>query len=189
MVVRNIPVDVPSGSTMPGIVGPENEGRRLQAFQKIDKAEAKALGQRLCQCCQHCFNKKLQATTLKGQRPQSQGDLLRRHASRQLKKRKSNESEKGTPVKGMSQVYSDMIAPAASNPAQSSASTAQLYEAMLGNSHAFQNTIASGSQEVEFIMSSQEEPDQKTSSKKLLPTTYEITSAKASWFESAQTGT
>ena len=171
----------------------------LQAYQKIDKAEAKAFGQQLCHCCQHCFNKKLQATTgkklpnpmrrilaviSKGQRPQSQGDLWRRHASRKLKKSKSNESEKGTPVKGMSQVYSDMIAPAASNPAQSSASTAHgLYEAMLGNSHAFQNTIASGSQEAEWIMSSQEEPEQRNSSNALLPTIEDKTSTKASWFD------
>ena len=172
----------------------------LLAYQKIDKAEAKTFGQRLCQCCQHCFNKKLQATTgkklsqpmkrilsviSKGQRPQSQGDLLRRHAARQLKRRKSNESEKGTPVKGTSQMYSDMIAPASSNPAQSSASTAHgLYEAMLGNSHAFPNTIASGSQEVELIVSSQEEPEQKIPNNALLPTCDgSATSTKASWFD------
>ena len=66
----------------------------------------------------HCQPmRRILAVISKGQRPQSQGDLWRRHASRKLKKRKSNESEKGTPVKGMSQVYSDMIAPAASNPA------------------------------------------------------------------------
>ena len=70
-------------------------------------------------CPQHM--RRALAAISKGQRPQSQGDLLRRHASRQLKKRNSNLSEKGTPVKGMSQVYSGMIAPAASNPAQSSA--------------------------------------------------------------------
>ena len=54
---------------------------------------------------------------------------------------------------------------------------------MLGNSHAFQNTIASGSQEAEWIMSSQEEPEQKNSSNALLPTTDDKTSTKASWFD------
>ena len=66
----------------------------------------------------------------------------------------------------------------------SSGSTAHgLYEAMLGNSHAFQTTIASGSQEAALIMSSQEEPEQQKSSNALLPTIQDKTSTKASWFD------
>ena len=45
------------------------------------------------------------------------------------------------------------------------------------------STIASGSEEAEVIMSSQEDPDQKNSSSALLPTADDKTSTKASWFD------
>ena len=105
----------------------------LLAYQKTDGSEAKAFGQQLCQCCQppvarNCPQRIEKGPSCDFERPEAsepRGSL--EAACLKAAEEESNLSEKGTPVKGMSQVYSDMIAPAASNPAQG------LYEAMLGN--------------------------------------------------------